>query len=249
MSTPFHLNNKTVLITGASSGIGRQVAITCSEMGATVFITGRDKTRLDETFKLLKGNNHKQFTCDLVNETERNTVIDSLPNIDGLVHCAGIVLPAPVKFIEEKHIRQLMEINFDSAVLLVSRLLRSKKLNKDTSLVFMSSIGAHFPYNGGALYNASKAAIEAYSRNIARELHGSGIRSNCIVPAMVNTPMYDETLKGMNLTEEQYSGKYPLGIGKPEDVANAAVFLLSQASRWITGTNLSMDGGYTLTIL
>lgn len=218
-------------------------------MGANLCITGRDKNRLSETFHLLKGNNNTQATCDLVNETERNSYIESLPALDGFVHCAGIVLPAPVKFIESKHIRQLMEVNFDSAVLIVSRLLKAKKLNKNASLVFMSSIGAHFPYNGGSLYNASKAAIEAYSRNIAREMHGMGLRSNCIVPAMIDTPMYDETLKGMNLTEEQYSSKYPLGIGKPEDVANAAIFLLSPASRWITGTNLSLDGGYTLTIL
>jgi NAD(P)-dependent dehydrogenase (short-subunit alcohol dehydrogenase family) len=249
MSTPFHLTGKTILVTGASSGIGKQVAITCSEMGANVCITGRDTERLQATFTLLKGSNNIQLTCDLANETDRNKLVESLPALDGFVHCAGIVLPAPVKFIESKHIKQLMEINFDSAVLMTSRLLKMKKLNKNASLVFMSSIGAHFPYNGGSLYNASKAAIEAYSRNLAREMHGIGLRSNCIVPAMVNTPMYDETLKGMNLTEKEYSAKYPLGIGKPEDVANASVFLLSEASRWITGTTLSLDGGYTLTIL
>lgn len=249
MSTQFHLTDKTILVTGASSGIGKQVAITCSEMGATLCISGKNRARLGETFEQLKGSNHKQYVCNLVEENERNNFIDTMPAIDGFVHCAGIVNPTPVKFIEERHIRKMMDINFNAATLIVSRLLKTKKINKDSSLVFMSSIGAHFPYNGGALYNASKAAIEAYSRNIAREMSSSGIRSNCIVPAMVNTPMYEETLSGLNMTAEEYEAKYPLGIGKPEDIANAAVFLLSKASRWITGTTISMDGGYTSTVL
>ena len=249
MSNPFTLNAKTILITGASSGIGKQAAILCSEMGAKVCITGRDKKRLAETFQLLNGRGHYQATCDLVNENERTAFIESLPNIDGLVHCAGIIMPMPVKFIEDKHIQQVMGTNFNSAVLLVSRLLKTKKLNKNSSLVFISSIAAHFPYIGGALYNSSKAAIEAYSRNIAQEMSGMGLRSNCIVPAMVDTPMYEETLKGIKLTHEEYSAKYPLGIGKPEDIANAAIFLLSEAARWITGTNLLIDGGYALTVI
>jgi len=249
MSSPFHLTNKTILVTGASSGIGKRVAITCSEMGAKVCITGRDKTRLTETFNLLKGSGHFQAICDLVNEDERNTFIEKLPPLDGFVHCVGIVMPMPVKFIEDKHIRALMEVNFNSAVLSVTRLLKSKKLNKNCSIVFISSIAAHFPYIGGALYNSSKAAIEAYSRNIAQEMSGMGLRSNCIVPAMVDTPIYEETLKGIQLTHEQYSAKYPLGIGKPEDIANAAVFLLSPASKWVTGTNLLIDGGYALTVI
>ena len=249
MSTPFHLTNKTILVTGASSGIGKQVAISCSTMGAKVCITGRDKGRLNDTFNLLQGNGHWQGTCNLASEEERNTFIESLPAIDGLVHCAGIAMPAPVKFIEPKHLAQVMNINFESVVLMVSRLLKTKKLNKDSSLVFLSSIGAQFPYIGGTLYNASKAAIEAYSRNIALEMYRSGIRSNCIVPAMIDTPMYEETIKSMNLTKEAYEARYPFGIGKPEDVANAAIFLLSPASRWITGTNLSLDGGYTLTAI
>jgi NAD(P)-dependent dehydrogenase (short-subunit alcohol dehydrogenase family) len=249
MSTPFHLTDKTILVTGASSGIGRQVAISCSNMGAKVCITGRDKDRLNDTFKLLHGNGHQQAICDLTVEEQRNAFIESLPPLDGFAHCAGIITPVPIKFIEAKHIKQAMEVNFDSAVLMVSRLLKAKKLNKNCSLVFFSSISAHFPHNGGSLYSASKAAIEAYSRNLAREMKGMGLRSNCVVPAMVDTPMYEETVKNMSQTSEEYSARYPLGIGKPEDVANATIFLLSQASRWITGTNLSLDGGYTLTVL
>jgi len=249
MSTPFHLTNKTILVTGASSGIGKQVAISCSNMGAKVHITGRDKNRLNDTFKLLSGSGHQQAICDMVNESERTAYIESLPALDGIVHCAGIITPFPVKFIEAKQIKALMEVNFESTVLLVSRLLKVKKMNKNSSIVFISSVSANSPYIGGAMYSASKAAVEAYSRNVAREMSGSGIRSNCIAPAMIDTPIYEDTIRGMNQTAEEYSSKYPLGIGKPEDVANAALFLLSDASRWITGTNMLLDGGYTLTTL
>jgi NAD(P)-dependent dehydrogenase (short-subunit alcohol dehydrogenase family) len=249
MSTPFHLTNKTILVTGASSGIGRQVAISCSQMGAKLVITGRDKARLEDTFKALEGKGHIQQVCDLMDEKQRTAFVESLPNIDGVVHCVGVVMAAPAKFTEEKHLRHVMSTNFEVAVLTIGRLLRAKKLNKNSSLVFFSSIGAHYPYNGGSLYNASKAAIEAYSRNIALEHFNTGIRSNCLVPAMVNTPMYDETIKGMYRGADEYAAKYPLGIGKPEDIANAAIYLLSDASRWVTGINLTLDGGYTLTIL
>jgi NAD(P)-dependent dehydrogenase (short-subunit alcohol dehydrogenase family) len=249
MHNPFTLNAKTILVTGASSGIGKQVAISCSNMGAKVCITGRDKNRLNDTFKLLQGTGHWQAVCDLTVEEQRNNFIESLPALDGFAHCAGIITPVPIKFIEIKHIKQTMEVNFDSAVLMVSRLLKTKKLNKNCSLVFFSSISAHFPHNGGSLYSASKAAIEAYSRNLAREMKGMGLRSNCVVPAMVDTPMYEQAVANMNETAAEYSARYPLGIGKPEDVANATIFLLSRASRWITGTSLSLDGGYTLTVL
>lgn len=249
MSTPFHLTNKTILVTGASSGIGKQVAISCSRMDAKVIVTGRDTERLNDTFKSLHGSGHVQSVCDLTDEKQRLSFIESLPNIDGVVHCVGVVMPSPVKYTEEKHLRHVMATNFELAVLLIGRLLRNKKLNKNSSLVFFSSIGAHYPYNGGSLYNASKAAIEAYSRNIALEHYSQGIRSNCLVPAMVSTPMYDETIKGMYRGADEYAAKYPLGIGKPEDVANAAIYLLSDASKWVTGINLTLDGGYTLTIL
>lgn len=250
MSTPFHLDNKTVLVTGASSGIGRQIAISCSAMGATVVITGRDKERLNETYTQLKGKGHIQLTCELLNEEERTKFAETIPALDGVVHCAGIVSPTPTKYIEEKHIRQVMGTNFELAVLLTGRLMRSKKINHNASFVFMSSISAHYPYNGGSLYTASKAAIEAYSKNLAFENYTRGIRSNCLSPAMVDTPIYEQTKVGMyGATPDSYPNLYPLGIGKPEDVANAAIFLLSEASKWITGTNMLLDGGYSLTLL
>ena len=247
MQTPFHLTNKTILITGASSGIGRQVAISCSEMGAKVVITGRDEKRLAETFSKLKGEGHSQGICELTDENQRNQFLDNIPSVDGFVHSAGVVLPVPVKFIAEKHLRHVMGVNFESSVFTVARLLRSKKLNDKASLVFFSSISVSYPYAGGALYTASKGAIEAYSKNLAIEILPKKMRSNVIVPAMVKTPLYEETKnQSMYRDPAEYESKYPLGLGTPEDVANAAIYLLSDASKWVTGINLTLDGGFSI---
>jgi NAD(P)-dependent dehydrogenase (short-subunit alcohol dehydrogenase family) len=247
MSTPFHLNNKTILITGASSGIGKQVAISCSEMGAKVIITGRDSKRLDETYSQIKGSGHGKILCDLTDEKQRNELLGTISTIDGMVHSAGVVMPVPVKFIAEKHLRHVMGLNFESAVLLVSGLLKNKKLNDSASLIFFSSISVNYPYAGGATYSASKGAIEAYSRNLALEIVQRKMRSNVIVPAMVQTPLYEET-KNQSMVQDPniYESKYPLGLGKPEDIANAAIYLLSDASRWVTGINLILDGGFSI---
>jgi NAD(P)-dependent dehydrogenase (short-subunit alcohol dehydrogenase family) len=247
MATPFHLTNKAILITGASSGIGRQVAISCSAMGAKVIITGRDEKRLAETYSLLKGEGHSQYICDLMDENHRNEMLDEIPVINGFVHSAGVVLPVPVKFIADKHLRHIMGVNFESAVLSVARLMKSKKFNDKASLVFFSSISVSYPYAGGALYTASKGAIEAYSKNLAIEILPKKIRSNVIVPAMVKTPLYEETKnQSMYRSPEEYESKYPLGLGMPEDVANATVYLLSDAARWVTGTTLTLDGGFSI---
>jgi NAD(P)-dependent dehydrogenase (short-subunit alcohol dehydrogenase family) len=247
MATPFHLTNKAILITGASSGIGRQVAISCSAMGAKVIITGRDEKRLAETYSLLKGEGHSQYICDLMDENHRNEMLDEIPVINGFVHSAGVVLPVPVKFIADKHLRHIMGVNFESAVLSVARLMKSKKFNDKASLVFFSSISVSYPYAGGALYTASKGAIEAYSKNLAIEILPKKMRSNVIVPAMVKTPLYEETKnQSMYRSPEEYESKYPLGLGEPEDVANAAIYLLSDASKWVTGINLILDGGFSI---
>lgn len=247
MTTPFHLHNKTILVTGASSGIGRQTAISCSNMGAKLIITGRDEKRLAETYSLLQEKGHTQFIADLADENSRNELLNHISVIDGFVHSAGIVLPVPVKFIAEKHLRQVMSVNFESAVLSVARLLKNKKLNNGASLVFFSSISVNYPYAGGALYTASKGAIEAYSKNLAVEILPKKMRANVIVPAMVKTPLYEETKnQSMYRSPEEYESKYPLGLGAPEDVANAVTYLLSDASRWVTGTNLILDGGFSI---
>lgn len=245
--TPFHLHHKTILVTGASSGIGQQIAITLCEMGADVIITGRDKERLSHTFSNLKSGTNISIVADLLNQEELSAMVDKLPGLDGIVHCAGIVKPFPIKFLSEEKIQETFLTNYNMQVLLMASVTRKKKLNKNASIVFLTSISAAHPHKGGALYSGSKAAIESLSKVTALEFYPQGIRSNCIAPAMVKTPMYDYAEKDASKeTLDEHVARYPLGVGTPEDVANTAVFLLSDASRWITGITITLDGGFLL---
>jgi NAD(P)-dependent dehydrogenase (short-subunit alcohol dehydrogenase family) len=246
--TAFHLHKKTILVTGASSGIGRQTAISISEMGAAVIITGRNETKLAETSALLKGSGHQVLIADLLSEKERNDLVEKLPQLDGIVHSAGVVKPFPIKFINTEKINETLNINYEIPVLLMAGILRKKKLNAKASVVFISSVASKHPYKGGALYAGSKAALEAFSKVLAQEHAAQGIRSNCISPAMVKTAMFDVFEQGAGEPEmvEAVMRQYLLGVGNPEDVANAVIFLLSDAARWITGINITLDGGYLL---
>lgn len=245
--TPFHLHNKTILVTGASSGIGRQVGISISEMGGKVIATGRNKERLEETIALLSGSYHSCFSVDLLNETERSSFVNQLRQLDGVVHCAGVVNPYPITFLTQEKINETFDINYQVPVLLMAALSKSKKLNKRASVVFLSSISGQHPHKGGAMYAGSKAALEAFSKVTALEFYAQGIRSNCISPAMVKTDMYDRAEEGMSKQAmDKHVEQYPLGVGLPEDVANAVIYLLSDASKWVTGINLTLDGGFLL---
>ncbi|MFT4536371.1 MAG: NAD(P)-dependent dehydrogenase (short-subunit alcohol dehydrogenase family) [Saprospiraceae bacterium] len=240
------LENKVVLVTGASSGIGAKTAVLLSQSGAKLILTGRNEEKLQETFSDLGGSGHLKISADLTNEEEIVKLIASLPKLDSVVHCAGIIKPFPIKYISYKQISEIFKINFDASVLLTAGLLKQKKVNHNASIVFMSSVSSQFAHKGGALYSASKAAINAFSKSIAIEYAAKKIRSNVISAAMVRTPIFDQaetsvTSEMMDLHEKEY----PLGFGETEDVANAILFLLSDASRWITGTALTMDGGLT----
>ncbi len=251
MMDKFSLTGKTILVTGASSGIGRQAAILAAEHGATLVITGRDPVRLQETFNQLEKdhdtsvvNRHSSFVADLTTESRMDDLIASLPTLDGLVHCAGIVGPLPAKFITRADIDRMFGINYNVPVNLTSKILRKKKLSDGASILFMSTIATRNPYFGGALYSGSKAALEAYSKTLALELVAKRIRSNCIMAGLVDTPMIVNPSE-KNMQEEaleRYLKRYPLGIGQPEDVAQAVIFFLSDASKWITGTSLIMGG-------
>jgi NAD(P)-dependent dehydrogenase (short-subunit alcohol dehydrogenase family) len=244
MSTQFHLTGKMILVTGASSGIGRQVAISVAEMGATLVLNGRNEARLTETLNELSGDGHVVLAANLLNEIERKTMVEQLPQLDGIVHCAGVVNSYPIKFLNEDKIAETLKINYDAPVLLMALITRKKKLNRNASIVFLSSISGQIPHVGGAMYAGSKAALESFSKVFAMEFYRQGIRSNCLSPAMVKTPMYAEAEEAMSKESmDEHVAKYPLGVGRPEDVANAAIFFLSDASRWITGTNLRLDGG------
>ena len=241
-----HLKNKTILITGASSGIGRATAVLCSQAGASLILSGRNENELKKTQALL-GNSSTTLIADLTSEAEITKLIEQVPSLDGFVHCAGIINPVPIKFLKAKHITEIFSINFSSAVLLSSALLTNKKLNNSASVVFISSISATHPYIGGAMYTSSKAALEAFSRGFALEAAAKKIRVNTVAPALVRTKILDLSEHVYSKEElEQIENQYPLGIGEPEDVANMILFLLSDAAKWITGTTIPMEGGLLL---
>ena len=241
-----NLKGKTILVTGASAGIGAAVAKLCSDLGAKVCITGRNMDRLSEVSKQLSIES-EFFQADLTLEKDIDDLVKALSCIDGLVHCAGIIEPFPIKFIQSKHIKSMFTINFDSACLLTSKLMKLKKINSSASFVFISSISAQHPYKCGSLYAASKAALESFSRSIAIEFASKGVRSNCISAALVETEMFEKTKNALSETELLgILSSYPLGIGKPMDVAHASAFLLSNQSSWMTGTTMTLDGGLLL---
>ncbi len=242
----FSLEGKKVLVTGASSGIGREVCIRTRQAGAEVYATGRDRARLEETAGLMGDNRCTVIPADLSTEDGLSSVCDSIPAIDGLVNCAGIIEIVPLKFITPDKIRGINRINYEVPVLLTQRLSKHKKLNQGSSLLAISSIYAHFGEKAHALYAGSKGGLEAAFRSLAVELAAQKIRVNCIASGMVKTQMAkkaEEILSPEALQKQ--ANEYPLGFGQPSDVANAVLFLLSDASKWITGSTLVVDGGFS----
>lgn len=239
---PFSLEGKTILVTGASSGIGRGIAITCSKMGAKVVINGRNVGRLQETLSQMEGDNIVA-TGDLTDAAKIEALVRELPTLDGIVHCAGIGQRIPCKQLTEGDVNQVMDVNFKAPVLLQAELLRQKKVNKGASIVFVASIASWSPSFGNSVYSASKGAIISYANCLSLELAPRKIRVNCISPAMVWT---DLIVKG-EVDEDQLKEdeqKYPLKrYGQPEDIANLAVYMLSDASSWMTGSNVKITGG------
>jgi NAD(P)-dependent dehydrogenase (short-subunit alcohol dehydrogenase family) len=241
----FDLKGKTVLITGASSGLGRQTAITASVYGARVIITGRNIGRLEETYRSLQGEGHQQIAADLTIQGDIDRLVAELPLLDGLVHSTGISELVPARFITKELITRTFRISFDASVLLTAGILGKRKLVKgNSSIVFISSISTRYPFVGGAIYISARAAMEAYAKVLAVELASRGTRVNCIAPAFVRTPMLDETAENFSREAvDKIEERQLLGLGDPVDVANSIVFYLSDASRWITATNLILGGG------
>ncbi|MCB0381354.1 MAG: SDR family oxidoreductase [Flavobacteriales bacterium] len=247
MVTPFHLTDKLILVTGSTSGIGSQVVKSIILMGGRVVVSGRNQGKLDELQAEYGESILQCIKCDLTDEKEIENLAFSIENIDGVVHCAGVVNPYPVKYLSFEKMDETMKLNFYSPVSLIAFLDRKKKLKRNASLVFVSSISAQYPHKGGAAYSSSKAALESFSKVIAMEYSHKGIRSNVVAPAMVKTPLYEKASEDASHESMQaHIDKYPLGIGMPDDVANAVIYLLSDASRWVTGTNIVLDGGCLL---
>jgi NAD(P)-dependent dehydrogenase (short-subunit alcohol dehydrogenase family) len=240
---PFSLEGKNIFVTGASSGIGRGIAVTCSKMGAKVIINGRNATKLQETYSLMEHESAIIVSGDLNDASTLTSLVGSLPKLDGVVHCAGIGQRIPCKDLQVENVNQVMDINFKAPVMLQAELLRQKKINKAASIVFVASIASWSPSFGNSVYSASKGAIISYSNCLALELAPRKIRVNCISPAMVWTNLiYCDGTDEEQLKEDEQ--RYPLKrYGKPDDIANLAVYMLSDASSWMTGSNVKITGG------
>jgi NAD(P)-dependent dehydrogenase (short-subunit alcohol dehydrogenase family) len=248
---PFTLEGKRILITGASSGLGFAIALDAARMGAEIVGIGRDSDRLGEMLKatqLISKKNHQSIIADL-------TLPDSIISIeaelslavDGVVHCAGISRLAPIRQVNLKHIREVNSINIEAPLLQTQRFLSKNLINSGGSILFLSSIAAHIGVPGVGIYSGSKAYLIAAMRCLALEVVKRKIRVNCLSPAIINTPLLTGTISVIGSDSiGDLESQYPLGFGTPEDISNACIYFLSDASRWVTGTTLIMDGGLTI---
>ncbi len=246
-TSPFSMVGKRVLVTGASSGLGRKIAISCSEAGASLVLCGRDQARLTETLNQLSGDSHLMVAADLTEDHAIQSTVEQAGKVDGVVNCIGISAPMPARMLNRQFMEKLFNVNFFVPMLLISELLAKGSINKNGSILFMSSSAAFRGVHGMSVYSGTKSALVAATRCLALEAARRGIRVNCLAPDLVETPMLDGTGALVSTTEwlEQQRAIHPLGLGTPDDVANAAIYFLSQASRWVTGTTLLMDGGIT----
>jgi NAD(P)-dependent dehydrogenase (short-subunit alcohol dehydrogenase family) len=255
MYDPFSLENKTILITGASSGIGRAIAIACAKMGAKVVITGRNTERLNETFEQCWGVLHTpgetnapiQIVADLQNENDIAALVEQTPVLDGLVNCAGFTKTIPFQFIKKEDLQAIMNVNFMAPALMSAQFVKEKKIAKGGSIVFISSIsGTMCVWGGNSMYSASKGAVNSIMKNMALDLAPKGVRVNSVNPGQVETHILDAGMITQEQMDEERK-RYPLKrFGKPEEVAYAVIYLLSDAAAWTTGTSIIIDGGFTL---
>ena len=244
VSELFSLHGKTILVTGASSGLGQQIAISCAQRGAKVIATGRDTTRLQETFSQLAGDGHQQIPAELTDANAREALVSAIPKIDGLVHCAGKQMLSPIRQLREALMNEMYAIHFLAPVMLTQQVLQTNKMAPGGSIIFMLSTSAHIGTRGVGPYSAMKSGLLGIIRCLAIEQAKHRMRVNGISPSVVPTPMWGDA--GQNSSLDAQRARHPLGLGTPEDVANAAIYLLSDASRWVTGTSLVMDGGAVL---
>lgn len=252
MYNPFSLEGKTILVTGASSGIGRQCAITCSRMGAKVALIGRNQERLSETRQQLEGDGHVVVSYDLTNLDGLKEmvagIVAQMGAIDGLVNCAGISTTLPFKLMSPEKVEEYFRTNVFATMELTRQVLSIKNVNKlGASVIFFASVMGCVGENAKSLYSLTKGALISGCRSLAIEYAPKKVRLNVVSPGVVETAInrnqpYLADPERRKVTESLH----PLGIGTTEDIANACVYLLSDASHWVTGQNLIVDGGYTV---
>ena len=252
IDSPFQLTGKNILITGASSGIGRQCAITCSRMGANVILFGRNQERLNETLNCMDNiSNHLVYSVDLLEyekvEKIMNEIIQQKRIVHGLVNCSGISTTLPLKMISPQKMDDFFHANVHSSINFTKLAAKRASFSEDGgSIIFISSVMGVVGESGKTLYAMTKGALIAASKSLAIELADRKIRVNSISPGVVDTPLSQKSVYSQNEESlNKIKSYHPLGLGHTEDVANACVFLLSDASKWITGINLIVDGGYT----
>lgn len=235
---PYSLEGKMVLVTGASSGIGRATAIECSRLGATVVATGRDEARLNETMAALTDEGHVSILADLTKAEDVERLVSALPRIDGFVCNAGITKRRPVSYVKDEELHEVFETNTYAAFTLTRALIKAKKMNRGGSMVFLSSMAARQVTPGNAMYAASKAAVESFARSCAQEYAPMQIRANAILPGMVETPLNKKGALSVEAIERDKQNYLLKRYGKPEEIAWAIIYLLSNASAWTSGTSM-----------
>jgi len=243
----FDLAGKTIYVSGSSSGIGRSVAIECSMRNATVILGGRNQARLEETLALLKDDaKHLVIKSDLSRDDELDALINNLPRLDGLVLNAGITKNMPIRFANKEWIDGIFKVNFFSTVRLIQGLLKARKIQRNSSVCFISSIASQHPTIGNSIYSASKGAVNSFVKGLALELASKPIRVNAILPGLVET----DILRDSQVTEDdlkKHLDNYPIGrFGRPEEIAYLIIYLMSDASSWMTGSLLTIDGGFSI---
>ena len=240
---------KSILVTGSTSGLGLGLINALNEEKAALAITGRNGDKLFSISEQLRKSNPyfgHAITADLIQLKDLENLAESVDVLDGVVLCAGVIDYTPAKMISSDKIKHIFQINFESNVLLIQNLLKKKKIAKNASIVFLSSVVALTGLPSTSLYAASKAALNSYARVLASELAPQRIRVNCISPGIIKTNFIERegVLSVNQLTNLE--NQYPFGFGKPEDISSIIMFLLSDDSKWITGTNIVIDGGYLL---
>ena len=243
---PFTLIGKTVLITGASSGIGRATAIECAKMGATCVLCGRNEQRLQETLQALEGANHIVIAADLLTDEGIQAIVNQTPKLDGVVCNAGINVMSPIYFLKTEEMNTVFQTNVLAPMNLMNALLRKKNIKNQASLVFLSSIDALNPDAGSSAYAASKAALTSFMRSCAKELAPRKIRSNAVQPGLVETGMMHNGFVSEEDLEKNKEHYLLKRFAKPEEIAWSIIYLLSDASSFMTGSIVSIDGGTTI---